>query len=620
MPIYTLQAPDGKTYDVEGPAGATPEQLGAFVSSQMSKPYDVPAGVASAMNIGQAVTFGFGDEIAGKLGLDRDRYRSTVDQFRQEYPGSAMLGSVSGSLLLPPIAKFAKLNPWAATSVVGGISGGLQGAGDAKEVGDVPKDAGTHALAGAVLGPAALGTMKAAQPIASALGNNIASRLPMVGQKYSDWLARNRVADAFTRDNTTATDVGGNMARLGTEARVADAAGENTRGLLDLNANLPGKTKDQLEQLIRGRIASRPERLDDAVYAVNGGYGRAKDVTEALTSQQKGVAAPLYEKAHALDFSPSATLTRDLEAARKLGAWGEANKRALANPDGGPFSLDPAQQFLGKGNVAVRDVDHIKQGLDTLIEKETNEFGKVSGFGRDLVSLKNRILGEVDGAVPIYKEARDAFAGPASLKTAVQKGRGFWKEDAESLADITAGMTNSEREAFKVGASEQLRSMVGSQPGQNKLLNFWKDRNTREKLQALLGDDVKYAQVEQMLKGEETLRRLESLGPSRNSRTFSREAGAEQQTLDNASDLLAAGLSAKTGGLSALMGGLGKYSARVGTPEPVRDSIGSILMGRYSTDEMKALRMAQEAIAERKKAAAAAVGVAAGKSGGILDF
>ena len=178
-------------------------------------------------------------------------------------------------------------------------------------------------------------------------------------------------------------------------------------------------------------------------------------------------------------------------------------------------------------------------------------------------------------------------------------------------------MSQSELDAFKIGASEKLREMVGSQTGQNKLLNVWKDRNTREKLQALLGNDVKYAQVEQMLKGEETLK---SLGPSRNSRTFSREAGSDQQNVDNANDLINAGLNVKTGGLAGLIGSAGKMATRAATPEPVRNGIGSILMSKYSTDEMKALQMAQEAIKARQRAAAVAVGSLGGKSGGILDF
>lgn len=38
MPIYTVQGPDGKTYEIEGPAGATAEQLGAVISSQGAPP------------------------------------------------------------------------------------------------------------------------------------------------------------------------------------------------------------------------------------------------------------------------------------------------------------------------------------------------------------------------------------------------------------------------------------------------------------------------------------------------------------------------------------------------------------------------------------------------------
>lgn len=38
MPIYTVQGPDGKTYDIEGPANATAEQLGQVILQQQRQP------------------------------------------------------------------------------------------------------------------------------------------------------------------------------------------------------------------------------------------------------------------------------------------------------------------------------------------------------------------------------------------------------------------------------------------------------------------------------------------------------------------------------------------------------------------------------------------------------
>lgn len=601
------------------------------------EPYDIPSWQASAMNVGQALSFGFGDEIAGKLGADPARYRATIDQFKKDYPGSAMLGTVSGSMLIPfgagKIGALKGTSPWATAAITGAGQGALIGAGEsAGEGSKLAQDTLLSSGTGFLAGPLMLGGLKGAGSVANA----VAPYVPGLS-KNTERLARNRVVDAFSRDSVTPDQVGRNMANLGPEARIADAAGENTRGLLDLNANMPGKTKDQLEEVIRNRIASRPERMDSMVYSVSGGMGRAGSMEKALTKQQIETSGPLYRQLHSLEIQGNERLVDMLKAAKSLGAFGTAKK--IADAERVPFSLTDGgggNAVFGAGGApaygnrfSMRDLDLVKRGIDDLIESQTDAVtGKVTTLGRSYVGLKKDLLAELDqlttkDGTSLYRTARDAFAGPAAMKSAISKGRSFWNENAERIDDLMDGMAQSEQQAFRIGAAEALREKIGKQTGQTQLINAWKDRTIREKLKALLGDDVKYSEVEQMLKNEATLKRMEGLGASRNSRTFSRDAGAEQQTLDNAQDLVNMGVAAKTGAIPQLIGGLSKFTSRVGTPEPVRDSIGSILLQQYKPEELKALEAALEALKKMRASAAMASGAAGGAAGkgvnGLLD-
>lgn len=628
MPTYQVDV-DKKTYEVDAP---DPDTAWKWANqfhgeSAKTKPYDVNSSVASLMNVGQALTFGFGDELAGMVGADKNRYRATVDQFRKDYPAAGHLGTISGSLLLPGGAgKLATQSPLIAASTVGALTGALQGMGDAPDIEKGVNDASRQAIIGMAGGPMIMGMAKPVSDLTRSLG----TKIPYIGDSLATDLARRRIATSFERDSTTANDVGSNMARLGAESRVADAAGENTRTMLDLNANLPGKTQNDLETVNMSRIKSRPERMDSAVYAVNGGYGRATPVYEALEKQKKDTAAPLYAQLHQMEIIPSDKLAKSLEAAKKAGAFGEASK--IANADEVAFTLKDiqAQQTVtGKANpltntsqttqvggtkLSMADLDYAKRGIDALIEKETDAVtGKVSTYGRSLVMLKNRIVDELDTQTNgAYKAARDAFAGPAALQTAIKKGKSFWNEDADTLANMMQGMSQSEQEAFRIGASEAMRSMVGSQTGQNRLLNVLNDRNIRERLQSLLGNDAKYSDVERMLLNEGTLKRLESLGPSRNSRTFSRLAASEDQAMGVATDLAQGVASPQTLPLS-IMSSLKKNYSTLTNPEPVRDAIGKILLQQYQPAEMKALQEVQDLIRRQQAAAAAGTGLLGGK-------
>ena len=636
MPVYTVQGPDGKTYDIEGPEGASVDDLASVIQSNANtvKPYDIPSWQASLMNVGNAVSFGFGDEIAGATGLaDKNRYRATLDQFRKDYPGSALLGTISGSMLLPfgaAKAPVAASSPWQTAAGVGMAQAAAQAAGDAPTMETAIPRAARDGMAGAVLGPAAM--------MGLGVGGNVIGALKsQMKPSWADDIARRRIATAFERDGVDAEQVGRNMVELGPEARIADGGGANTRSALDFNAVLPGQTKEQLENVIRNRQATRFNRLDEnVVYALNGGYGRAGSVEKALTEQQKKVAGPLYQKAHSLSIDADKELIDVLDAAKKLGAYGEA--KTIATAERYPFTLEnmtvgksttktnpltmaPEKVSGDASRLAVRDIDYVKRGLDTLIERETNEFGKVSSKGRAFISLKNELLSKVDNLSPEFAAARQAFAGPAAVKSAIERGKNFWREEPVRLQDEIAGMTESEKQAFKIGAAEGLRLKIGTPGGQTELLNMWKNNNTQERLKAILGDDIKYAQIVNMIQNEGKLKSLESLG--RGSQTAQRLFANEDQGLGVAADAASMGMG-RTGILDSLFSAIKQNGPRISTPEPVRDSMGKILLQQYQPAEMQALLEAQKLI-RRQRALAATGGGAAGGAGasgalgGLLD-
>lgn len=595
--------------------------------------YDVPAGVASAMNVGQALSFGFGDEIAEKFGADRKKYNQTIENFKKEYPKSSLLGTVSGSMLFPSLAgraavaapaMVAGMGPWQTAAVTGAAQGAAQSAGDAEPGNRIGPGVEGAAL-GMALGPSIIGATKMVGAPIAALLNPVLTNTPFISEPITEGLARNRVAQALMRDQTSMRgELMDTQRWLGPEARLADSAGENTRSLLDVTASMPGKTQDTLESVIRNRQATRPDRLDPIVETINGGYGRPADVVKSLVAQKKAAAAPLYAQLEKTSVPVSDNLRATLQAANDIGAMAEAKKMAIAEKR----AFSPSA-FTGKTNplsnaqatLSMRDADLVKRGLDALIDKQTDAItGKVTPLGRSYTLLKKDLVKELDGlttdqntGVSLYKSARDAYAGPAALEKAVNDGRRFMSLDAESLGTTMEGLSSSEKEAFRIGASEAVRNKLGAPAGQTEFLNQRVNRNLREKLMVLAdGDKQKYEQIIDGLRSEETLKRLEGLGARRNSRTFGREAAAEDMTSNTLNDLASAAAKPSSGMIPGAIRAVTDISRRMGTPEPVRNSIGDLLLGRLDAPGAEALKRSIQAAKNRQLAAALQSGAAAG--------
>lgn len=604
-----------------------PQRSAAYEQGR-TEPNPIIRGLA---NVIQGPTFGFGDEIAAGVsaavrapfsdrpfselyGNTRDYLRGVQDEYKRDFP----IGSVATQLMMsaPMIAKnvagravegaasmvapqlAARYGQWVAPAgevagvlpraVHGGLSGltfgALAGAGDstAQTMGGVAEDAAKGGAFGAAMG--------AATPV---LTSGINAIVNQVAPRFSDQraadLARQKVAEALARDveGTPADPVrraASRMATLGPEARVVDAAGENTRALLDTVATLPGASKQQVERAIRERQAGRAGRLVDAADDVLGTRGQAFDgALQQFDAVRQQAARPLYDQLRGLSvrvdddianlLSKTESVHREAERLYRLKNGSPIDLTAIKPGDDVPFEvLD-----VLKGSLYDAATSAKRSG--------SNRMG--SAFDDARVALTEKLVSispkDAQGQ-SIYRQALDAWAGPSQLMDAAEIGRKAMRDDAFAVKDAVASMTKSEIEAMRVGALQALREKTGTQAGQTSLLKMWMEPATRERLKTVFGNDYRAFAAE--VAREARLKPLEQVG--RGSQTAARQFGAGDLDMAAISDAASAARSVASGSPVGFMQSAASAWNRVRTPEPVRDAIGRLLLSR-DPDEIQSL-------------------------------
>lgn len=650
MPTFEVTSPDGKTYRVNAPDGATQQDAIAYVQRNFSPPaapgiaekdkpsaayqagrQNVTTADAAKMGALQGATFGFGDELVAALGAPIDAYRNgglSVDNLKRSYQtlrdaargmsdqgkqdspwvsgaaglaGGIMSGRALGSLAqqgiaaaapaaaaryaswVNPVGQTAGIVPRVTNAAVSGAGyGALSGAGDstADSVGGVLADAGKGALVGGASSGALYGVGAAMKPVV----RNVAAR---VSDRAAGNYAQQKIAEAIARDargnvfadglSNPGTKAIARFGTLGPEATVSDAAGQSTRSLLDTLATLPGRTKDRLEQAILERQAGRAGRLVAAADGALGTQGAGYQQTlEALDATRKQAAAPFYR---ALE---NHVVTVDDDVARLIaktqGTHAEA-QRLYQLQTGNAIKLGELQPG---DKVPFSMLDTLKQSLHDAAETQKRQGGNKMARALDdvRVSLTNKLdtLAPVDRATgqSVYKLARDAYSGPSQLIDAAEIGRSAMKADVFDVGAAVRGMTDSERQAFRVGALQALREKTGTQAGQTSLLKMWMEPATRDRLKEVFGSD--YRQFAAEVAREARLKGMEGLG--RGSQTASRMFGAGDIDAAPLAEIGSAVGAAQAGNVLGAIGAVKNAWNRVQTPEAVRNQMGQILLSR----------------------------------------
>jgi hypothetical protein len=546
---------------------------------------------ATGRSIANAIGLGSGQSFGQNYREGRDLVRGATDQFREERPITAGLTSAASSAPLmliggaPAVAAKGVIVPAATTlgrlgtaGKVGAIQGGVSGGGEstADNIANVVADAAKHSALGGGLGVAGQGVLGAT----GAVVGNVAQR---VNKSSAADFARVKLAEALQRSEggipirpggTASPSKAADIQFLGPEATIADVSGQSGKRLLDVLATLPGKTKDLTDKLIRGRQAGRTDRImtaaDDALGTQGKGYMASLDALEAT---QKTAQAPFRKQLEGFSVRADNELIKIIN--REPKAFQRASDLARKN-DELPINLS---EIKVGDDIPFDALDTVKKALWSIAEaekinfKSTPESVATNGIRRALTEKMDR-LSPQDAKGSIYKQARDAFAGPAELRSAMESGRGAMKTDAIGVGELTKGMSASELEAFRVGTLQSLRDTVGKESGQTSLLTMWKNTGMSDKLKEIFGND--YKKFASSVAKEEKLKGLESVG--RGSGSAERLFGeADLSALPVVGQAVA---SAAQGNILPAMGAIPKIWNQVKTSEPMRNTLADLLLQR----------------------------------------
>lgn len=274
--------------------------------------------------------------------------------------------------------------------------------------------------------------------------------------------------------------------------------GDETRGLASALARKPGPSRTIIRDAVIPRQEAQLDRVQGAIRRDLGPTANVRTQSEALIQQARTAAAPLYEKAYAAP--PITTPELDKVLATPAGQQAIARARTIAanemrdpqkmgfvldkdghvalNPvatvgEGADGSLTSTLSPVQQKGYSPQTLDYVKRGLDDVVEAHRDPVtGRLNldEAGRAIVGVRAKLLNQLDKLNPDYAAARQAYAGPAKMATALAKGAKIGTRDSEQILAETRDLTPPELDQYKLGVRSALsKALEGKTDGADKV-------------------------------------------------------------------------------------------------------------------------------------------------------
>lgn len=506
MTTYSIQAPDGKTYQIDGPQGATQEQVQAEVMRQNPHLSAAPQAPSSAPrwdvlgDIGRAASGAFD-------ALKQDASTAMSAPTSGDYGPLASLKRMGAAAKVPLDALGVVASP--ITGAIHGIGGSALSYAMPKLQHDIDTSKGPLGFGPTLYSDpkrAADDVLDQALPLAmpsdpAAIAASAPARAASNAQR-ADAILRNKaimkVNERAAQDNLVPADVAAQQQQAlagGDQLTLMDLGGKNTKGLAGAVYRAPGEAGTALNDFLNARNDAASNALTSDI---QGGVakGSTYSAVQDLLNSRSAAARPAYDAAESVGPVHSDRLqqflaTPEVQAGLRRGLKLERQNSITENR---PFKdSDYAVTGYKDGNFDEPIFDKVptmksmivaNEGLGAQISDMINPVtGRPTKDGLALKRFRDAFQGELDRlSGGKYKAARDTWTGPSQSMEAVQDGRLHFSrtESNDQLRAEFQALSPADKDFYRLGAAEAKVDAVERAPDASdkskRVINNERDR------------------------------------------------------------------------------------------------------------------------------------------------